>query len=189
MIHVPSDAETPGQLHRVHCPDRVTRWVCADRFKDLVDQTVFSNLGLLLKTPQWYYLKYIGVLNLRFDCCTQVKVLCKALIGTNVIEVILYLGWSLHKSDLREVLSSISDTNVVFLEFKGLSSDTVPMNDSAHSSNVFLVVMENSNLQLITLLDFPAPSLRVSYLSEPNNPEFSGYQLEYTMNVDGLAPT
>ncbi|KAG0354242.1 hypothetical protein BG005_006653 [Podila minutissima] len=49
--------------------------------------------------------------------------------------------------------------------------------------------MENSNLQLITLLDFPAPSLRVSYLSEPNNPEFSGYQLEYTMNVDGLAPT
>ncbi|KAF9334128.1 hypothetical protein BG006_002674 [Podila minutissima] len=77
MIHVPSDAEMPGQLHRVHCPDRVARWVCAARFKDLVDQTVFSNLGLLLKTPQWCHLKYTGVLNLRFTAASKSKCFAK----------------------------------------------------------------------------------------------------------------
>lgn len=137
-------------------------------------------MSALVKTSQEYYCRYIGALKLRLNCCAQANGFYKALVGTNVIEVTLSLGWILHESDLRDVLSGTDDT--------GLSPATIPMNNYAHSSIPFLQAMQSSNLQLITLLNFPAPSLCVSYLGEPNNPELSGYQLECTINQDGLAP-
>ncbi|KAG0338605.1 hypothetical protein BG000_003700 [Podila horticola] len=161
----------------------------AARFKDLVDQAVLSNLSALVKTSQEYCCRYIGALKLRLDCCAQVKGFYKTLVGTHAIEVTPSLGWILHESDLRDVLSGIDDTGVVFLELEGLSHATILTNNNAHSSTPFLPAMQSSNLQLITQLNFPAPSLCVSYLGEPNNPEFSGCQLEYTINQDGLVPS
>ncbi|KAG0340205.1 hypothetical protein BG004_006521, partial [Podila humilis] len=154
-----------GNLHRYITASQNIMWICQPHIRRFQNTECLQQLRTFVRTLGGHLDMALSTLRIGLQSPDQANRFLTALVAPGIIlDLTVSFNWySPSRQFLKHFVRSVAQTRAVVLDVAGLTGDTYLQSNALYQDDLFATLVQDSTLQLITLLDYPCPQEKVVY--------------------------